>query len=111
MRWLPSYSGLLATSHNERIVRLASEACLADVRRRVTSDLSSMSLSETRGYLAARARRPLRREISRLLLAEGSRGNRQFNELVGCATAMVASRLVREHLLRQSPAARESKAA
>jgi len=111
MRWLKSHFGSSSSTSNERIVRLASEACLADVRRRITADLNEMTLSETRGYVAARARRPVRREISRLLLAEGGRDNRQFNELVGYATTIVASRLVREHLLLQSPTRSQAKAA
>lgn len=100
MQWLKSCLVALQTFDSERIARLASEACIDEVRQRCVSRLATLNRSEVRGYLAARASGPLRREISRLWPTNFSASEEKLDALIGYATTLVVGRLLREELLR-----------
>lgn len=88
---------------SEHIVRRLGERSVDEVRRRLQTDLSRMSVAEMRGYVRARAIDVLRRE-ARLFGAETGRQTPLPDDVVMRALERTVHLVVRQLLTTQSAA-------
>jgi hypothetical protein len=88
---------LLFTGRNVRSEELATqiaERALAEVKRRLNSVVYSMSHAEARGYVRARAAKPIRQQMSAMLSSVPSLTPEQSQEILVRATERTVTQVV-----------------
>jgi hypothetical protein len=97
---------LLFTGRNVRPEELATqiaERAVAEVKRRLNNVVYSMSHAEARGYVRARAAKPIRQQMSTMLSSVPALTPEQSQEILVRATERTVTQVVSDFAVAYEP--------
>jgi hypothetical protein len=102
---------LLFTGRNVRPEELATqiaERAVAEVKRRLNNVVYSMSQAEARGYVRARAAKPIRQHMSAVLSSVPALSPEQTQEILARATERTVTKVVSDFAVAFQPKRRKA---
>lgn len=83
----------------EKMIRQTAELCREAVEQRLTAAIGSMNRNEARGYLRARARRPVEHHLRLMSKADSRIDARLADQMIAGAIDQIVTSLLRERML------------